>query len=193
MTAIRYTPHDQYGNVNGEYTFSGWTPKSGIMTADQTIEGTWTFRETTVTAHQVTYRWSGLPDGVTLYDAAGNTIVPTLPGGTSGLVKGQPYEVNTAGAPAGMQVYTHDEYGNADVCYTLGDWSASGTITMGDSDIVIVAAWTGESITIPEWKITYSWDGKIPDGVTLPTDDTSYKNNHPTRSTRPIQITRKSK
>lgn len=23
----------------------------------------------------------------------------------------------------------------------------------------------------------YSWDGKIPDGVTLPTDDTSYKNN----------------
>ena len=52
-----------------------------------------------------------------------------------------------------MQVYTHDEYGNADVCYTLGDWSASGTITMGDSDIVIVAAWTGESITIPEWKI----------------------------------------
>lgn len=48
---------------------------------------------------------------------------------------------------------------------------------MGDSDIVIVAAWTGESITIPEWKISYSWDGKIPDGVTLPTDDTSYKNN----------------
>lgn len=76
-----------------------------------------------------------------------------------------------------MQVYAHDEYGNADVCYTLGDWSASGTITMGDSDIVIVAAWTGESITIPEWKISYSWDGKIPDGVTLPTDDTSYKNN----------------
>ena len=171
--------HDQYGNVNGEYTFSGWTPKSGIMTADQTIEGTWTFRETTVTAHQVTYRWSGLPDGVTLYDAAGNTIVPTLPGGTSGLVKGQPYEVNTAGAPAGMQVYTHDKYGNADVCYTLGDWSASGTITMGDSDIEIVAAWTGESVEIPEWKITYFWDGKIPDGVILPTDGTSYKNNQP--------------
>ena len=59
---------DDFGNVNGVYTFHGWNHKTGeTITSDLTIEGTWSFETKTVDAHNVTYHWEGLP-GEQLYD-----------------------------------------------------------------------------------------------------------------------------
>ena len=57
---VLYT-HDTYGNVNGEYTFSGWTdPNDGTMVeGGVTITGTWSFQEVSVKTYTVKYDLNG--------------------------------------------------------------------------------------------------------------------------------------
>ena len=59
-TTVLYT-HDEYDNVNGKYTFSGWTdPNNGTMgEADVTITGTWSFQEVSVKTYTVKYDLNG--------------------------------------------------------------------------------------------------------------------------------------
>lgn len=108
--------------MNGVYTFSGWDTENGSIHSDLTIRGTWSLKETTVAQHNVTYTWD-LPEG-TYYTAAGTEIVPTLPDPHVGLVKNQGYTIDTL--RQGMVVYTHDQYGNVNASYTMGNWSDPG-------------------------------------------------------------------
>ena len=142
------TTHDAYGNVNGAYTFGGWDTKPGSsITSDMTIRGTWSFTETAVASHNIIYSWSGLPEGTTLYDEAGNVIVPGLPASITGLVNGQEYTIDNE-MPATV-VYTHDANGNRNGSYTFGEWNDPNSGIMGDSDVTVTGVWTGEEIEVP--------------------------------------------
>lgn len=68
-----------------------------------------------------------------------------------------------------MTVYTRDAYGNTNASYKLSTWTDPGNGTMGNSDVTITSEWVKTEIAVDTWKITYSWDGDIPTGVTLPT------------------------
>ena len=168
---------DEYGNINGAYTFSGWSPKKGNITSNLTITGTWSFEETTVAKHNSVYGWSGLPNEQ-LYDAAGNAVQrPAKPEGHMGLVKGQGYTVD--GTRYG-DVYTKDAFGNLNAKYTLGEWNDPNGGVMGESDVTISAQWKSEKIPVPTWKIKYEWSGDVPTGSytqTEPTDGKIYTNN----------------
>ena len=168
---------DEYGNINGAYTFSGWSPKKGNITSNLTITGTWSFEETTVAKHNAVYGWSGLPNEQ-LYDAAGNAVQrPAKPEGHMGLVKGQGYTVD--GTRYG-DVYTKDAFGNLNAKYTLGEWNDPNGGVMGESDVTISAQWKSEKIPVPTWKIKYEWSGDVPTGSytqTEPTDGKIYTNN----------------
>ena len=136
---------DEYGNVNGAYTFSGWDTENGNITSDLTITGTWSFEETTVAKHNAVYGWSGLPNEQ-LYDAAGNEVQrPAKPEGHMGLVKGQGYTVD--GTRYG-DVYTKDAFGNLNAKYTLGEWNDPNGGVMGESNVTISAQWKSEKILV---------------------------------------------
>ena len=151
--------YDKYGNVNGSYTFSGWNTTDGTITSDLTIQGTWTFASTTVERHQVVYEWTGLPEGATLYNAAGTEVVPKVPDSITNLVNNQSYIIDTT--KPGTVVYTHDEYGNKNAKYTLGAWSDPGNGKMGNADITVLGEWTKEDIEVQKYKVTYKYVGSI--------------------------------
>ena len=167
--------YDQYHNVNGVYTFSGWDTQPGRIQKNLEIKGIWSFEKTSVAQHNVSYQWSGLPKNATLYDEADVTVEPELPININGLVKGQPYQINRS--QEGTAVYTHDEYGNRNAKYTFGTWTDPNNGVMGESDVLVTGIWTSEVVDVPEYSIVYSWTGTVPDGVSLPEDDHSYKNN----------------
>ena len=171
--------YDEYGNVNGNYTFSGWDKQDGKMTEDLTVSGTWEFVETDVAKHNVSYTWKGLPEEA-LYDEAGKVIMPVLPDSITGLVKNQEYTVDTT--MPGTEVYTHDEFGNKNALYTLGEWQDPNSGKMGDSDVEVSAEWEATPVKVSEWRITYEWSGEVPEGdyiQEMPVDGKSYKNNEP--------------
>ncbi len=154
---------DAYGNETGKYTFSGWNdPGKGKMGDDNiVITGSWSYEAKTVGTHNITYRWTGLPDA-TLYDGEGKVVSPlTEPTDSTSYVKGQSYTVDKT-YTNGYVVYTHDEFGNNTASYTFTGWDHSDG-TMGDSDIEIAGRWVKASITVPNHKVTYSWD--LPDGM----------------------------
>ena len=167
--------YDQYHNVNGVYTFSGWDTQPGRIQKNLEIKGIWSFEKTSVAQHNVSYQWSGLPKNVTLYDEADVTVEPELPININGLVKGQPYQINRS--QEGIVVYTHDEYGNRNAKYTFGTWTDPNNGVMGESDVLVTGIWTSEVVDVPEYSIVYSWTGTVPGGVRLPEDNHSYKNN----------------
>ena len=139
---VVYT-HDQYGNVNASYTFSGWN-QSGTQTMgteDVTITGSWTKKDVAVESHKVTYSWTGLPDGeVTFYNADGDEVTVSVPKEQT-YAKGASYTVDTT-YNSETVVYTHDQYGNVNASYTFSGWDKSGTQTMGNSDVTITGSWT---------------------------------------------------
>lgn len=170
--------HDTYGNVNGKYTFKGWDHSGTInnITADVEIKGTWTLETVTVATHKVTYSWTGLPAGTKLYDINGNETNPTLPTDNNSYVKGQHYTVDST--MQGTEVYTHDAYGNINAKYTLSAWTDPNSGVMGTADVTVTAVWTGETVDVDKFVVSYSWDGNVPpaDKVTLPDSGTYSKN-----------------
>ena len=169
---------DDFGNVNGVYTFHGWNHQTGeTITSDLTIEGTWSFEPKTVDAHNVTYHWEGLP-GEQLYDKDGNKVTPQEPKGHTSLVNNQPYTVDRS--QENMVVYTHDQYGNVNAKYTLGTWQDPENGVMKNANITIEAKWTAEAVDVKTWNITYEWTGTtVPAGVNPPTDSRTYTNRQP--------------
>ena len=154
--------YDEYGNVNGNYTFSGWDKQDGKMTDDLTVSGTWAFAETDVAKHNVSYTWKGLPEEK-LYDEAGNETTPVLPDSITGLVKNQEYTVDTT--MPGTEVYTHDEFGNKNALYKLGEWQDPNSGKMGDNEVVITGEWILESIPVEKYSVQYTYTGNIPQGA----------------------------
>ncbi|MCI9129955.1 MAG: hypothetical protein HFJ65_06590 [Eggerthellaceae bacterium] len=189
VTDTSYDPiytYDQYGNANGAYTFKGWSLEgSRVIEEDTIIYGTWSpYKESDVSKHQVSYTWKGLPTDAKLYNESGEEVAPKVPESITGLVKNQPYTVDTE--KPGTVVYTHDAYGNPNGKYTLGSWKigedvVAGEQTMGEADVIIEGSWTMKPITVPgPWKITYDWGTEnVPAGVTEPTDAKIYTNNEP--------------
>ncbi len=143
---------DAFGNVTERYTFSGWDTEDGKITSDLTISGEWTSEVVPVAVNNVVYAWTGLPQGVTLYDAAGNVVVPTVPGSITGLVNNQPYTID-AYMP-GTVVYTQDAAGNQTASYTLGDWTDPNNGIMGTQNVTVSAAWMGVTIPVPPTPVT---------------------------------------
>ena len=163
-------PHtDPYGNVNGNYIFSGWQdPNRGVMgEEDVTIPGVWSYQTTEVPTHKVLYAWTGaIPDG---------EILPIDP---NAYVKNQSYQVDTA-YTAQTVIQSFDAFGNVNGKYTFSGWTDPNNGVMGDEDITVQGVWTFESVNVPAHRVLYEWSGDIPAGETLPTDPNSYVENQP--------------
>ena len=151
--------YDQYHNVNGVYTFSGWDTQPGRIQKNLEIKGIWSFEKTSVAQHNVSYQWSGLPENATLYNEADVAVVPELPTSINGLVKGQSYKINRSQEK--IAVYTHDEYGNRNAKYTLGTWNDPNNGVMGERDVLVTGEWTRENIEVQKYKVTYKYVGSI--------------------------------
>lgn len=171
------TTYDEWNNVTGTYTFSGWDTEDGKITENLTIRGTWKYDKTDVAKHNVNYIWHNFPAG-TLYNDEGIVVTPEKPTSITDLVKGQKYTIDKA--MPGTIVYTHDDLGNVNAKYELSAWTDPGNGTMGEADITVSATWVKEDVEVKTWKLTYAWNGDVPTGVyaqILPTDDTAYRNN----------------
>jgi len=121
--------HDEYGNVNGEYSFSGWTdPSNGTISgASVVITGSWTFTTVEVDKWDVIYEWYDAPD------------IAEIPDSVLDIVNGATHTVDTT--------YTTDTeiiYGSA--IYTFLGWDKSGTLTVTE-DITIVGRWVTDVYT----------------------------------------------
>lgn len=153
--------HDQYGNYNGQYVFSGWDAENGYITSNMTITGSWKFEEAAVPAHNVTYSWTGLPEDVELFAATGSVVDPQLPATQAGLVKGQKYTVAGSYTP----VYTHDTYGNVNGKYTFSNWNVTGIQTMGEANVEVTGVWTHEDVEVASNPVAYAYEGTVPAGA----------------------------
>jgi uncharacterized repeat protein (TIGR01451 family)/fibro-slime domain-containing protein/uncharacterized repeat protein (TIGR02543 family) len=169
---------DAYGNVDGTWTFSGWTdPENGTMgDADVAITGTWAFVPIAVPTHKVTYSWGG--------DAPTGDFAQTVPGGTAGLVNNQPYQVDGK-YTKGYVVKGTDAWGNVTGTWTFSGWTDPNAGTMGETDVTITGSWAYVAQEVPAHKVAYSWASATP-GMDLPaglgeppTDAASYVKNQP--------------
>ena len=149
---------DEFGNVNGKYTFSGWklgdkvvTGKQTINASDVTLTGEWKHEEVTVGKHTVTYEWDGeAPTGV------------TLPG---------PFTVeNNATHEVDIEYSQGYEVKTDEGTYTFSGWDESGTITVTDT-ITIKGSWKFTPKASAEKKIIVNfnngggtWTDETPDG-----------------------------
>jgi hypothetical protein len=145
---------DQYGNVNGTWTFSGWTdPNGGTMGAsDVTVTGTWTYEAKSIGTSTVTYSWTS---GTTGKELPGN--IGTIPDAVTDLVKNQTYTID--------KTYTNQSTVDAKDAdnHVLGTWTFSGWTdpnngTMGASDVTVTGAWTFKAAS---YTITYQVDGAV--------------------------------
>ena len=164
---------DQYGNVIGTYTFSGWNdPNNGVMgDSNITITGHWTYEGQQVAAHKITYDWGteNIPEGADVIMPVDETLY----------VNGEPYKVDET-FTAGQTINETDAHGNVIGTYTFSGWTDPNNGVMGDSDLTITGRWTYEGKPIPTHKITYDWGTEnVPAGETLPVDETSYVKNQP--------------
>ncbi|MCD8017564.1 MAG: SHIRT domain-containing protein, partial [Oscillospiraceae bacterium] len=88
-----------------------------------------------------------------------------LPTNSHYYITGQDYTVDTE-YTNGTVLYTHDEYGNVTGTYTFNGWDKSNG-TIENADVEVTGTWTYAEQTVPEYKVTYSWEGLPEDGTTL--------------------------
>ena len=143
---------DDYDNVNGIYTFSGWNdPNNGVMgDSDITITGRWTYEGQQVANHKITYDW-----GTENIPERADVILPI---NSNTYVKGQPYEVDKT-FTAGKTIDVTDQYGNVIGTYTFSGWNDPNNGEMGDSDITITGHWTYEKIDPETVTLDYDANG----------------------------------
>ena len=161
---------DAYGNVDGRWTFSGWTdPGYGVMgESDVTVTGMWTYEDQEVATHSITYQWENAPEG---------DYAPTLPLDKRTYVKGEGYEVSSS-YPAGYTIEELDAYTNVKGVWTFSGWTDPNNGTMGDENIVIIGSWTYEPVAVAMHGVTYDWGTEnIPDDVLKPVDPDRYVKN----------------
>ena len=160
---------DDFGNVNGRYSFSGWNdPNNRIMgDADVTISGVWIYEAVDVLTHKVYYTWSG--------EIPADAVIPS---DANSYAKNQKYSVDTTFTSA-TEVLSHDAFGNINGKYTFSGWEDPNSGVMGDADVTVSGVWSYEAITVPAYKVIYTWSGDIPPSEMLPSDINSYVNNQP--------------
>ena len=150
--------HDEYGNVNGQYTFSGWSDSNNGTIGNQNvvITGSWSYEAEEVGTHSVSYDWGSenIPDGV------------TLPSTIPDLVKGQRYTVDTT-YTAETVIEVKDQYGNVTGTYTFSGWNDPNHGVMGDQNVVITGSWDYTNQPVEEHQVIYKWED-APTNVTLP-------------------------
>ncbi len=160
---------DAYGNVNGRYTFSGWSdPNVGVMgNANVTISGVWQYESVSVPSHQIYYVWSGeVPQG------------QALPTDVKSYYENQSYAVDDTYTSATV-IPTYDEFGNLNGRYVFSGWTDPNGGVMGQTDITVRGVWEYHTIPVLTHKVIYLWSGQIPDGQTLPLDPHTYVLNQP--------------
>ena len=161
---------DGFGNINGEWTFSGWD-QSGTLTVTQneTVSGNWVFTNITVPTHDVTYAWTG--------DVPTGTYAQTIPANDLGITNNATHVVDTAFSSSTV-INRYDTFGNIDGRWEFSGWSESGTLTLA-ADVAITGAWTLIPMAVNTWDVTYNWTGNVPTGIyaqTIPADDLGITN-----------------
>lgn len=170
--------YDKYGNKNGEYGFSGWTPTGDITVNENiVIKGSWTHHDENVATHNVSYKWN-LPTDLKFFDADGNVVTaPSVPVDPNLYVYNQPY---TVASTSYADLYTQDNFGNKTAKYAFVAWDKAGEQKMGNSDVTINGTWKMTTIPVNTWTITYKWYNDIyPESAKLPSEITGYVNNRP--------------
>ena len=139
---------DQYGNVIGVYTFSGWDTTDGTMGENNlTISGTWRYEGQQVATHKITYDW-------------GNENIPageTLPVDENTYVKNQPYEVDKT-FTKGYEIKIMDDHNNLVGVYVFSGWDTEDGI-MGDNDLTIKGSWKYDKINPETFTLDYDANG----------------------------------
>ena len=133
---------DSYGNINGVYTFSGWTdPNNGIMgDANVTIKGTWTYTPMDVTKYTVTYTYEG--------DTPTNA--PAVPEDEHKYVNNEPFTASTAKV---ADIPTYDTYRNQNGVWKFNRWTpVSGKIE--GANVTIKGSWSYETVQVATHSIT---------------------------------------
>ena len=133
---------DSYGNINGVYTFSGWTdPNNGIMgDANVTIKGTWTYTPMDVTKYTVTYTYEG--------DTPTNA--PAVPEDEHKYVNNEPFTASTAKV---ADIPTYDTYRNQNGVWKFNGWTpVSGKIE--GANVTIKGSWSYETVQVATHSIT---------------------------------------
>lgn len=130
---------DAFGNINGRYTFSGWTDaEGGIMgNADVTVSGVWSYESVNVSTHKVNYIWSG--------EVPENAVLPT---DENTYAKNQAYPVDETYTSL-SELITYDEEGNPNGRYTFSGWTDSCGGIMGEEDVTIFGVWEFKVIAPP--------------------------------------------
>ena len=141
--------YDAYGNVDGRWTFSGWTdPNNGVMgEADVTVTGEWDYEAVEVATHKVSYSWTDAPDG---------EYAKELPSEITGLVKSEPYAIDTV-YHEGYTVDHFDAYGNVDGRWTFSGWTDPNNGVMGEADVTVTGSWSYE-VLVTYRVVNGSWD-----------------------------------
>lgn len=164
---VVYT-RDQYGNVNGVYTFSGWTdPNNGVMgTEDVTVTGSWTFEGVKVATYNVTYK----------YDGAVPNNAPALPESAT-YVLNEPVEIADNPTLDG---------------WTFSGWSITEDFLMPNHDVTITGSWTPNTTDLSVTGYKGVYDAKT-HGVTvsgaLATDTITYTVNGQSSNNQFVNVT----
>ena len=128
---------DQYGNVTGIWTFSGWKLDGKVVTGEQImgdetvyLRGVWTLTEQDVPKHTVSYDWG-----------ENAPASETLPAGITGLVKGESYTIDSTYTSATVVEVT-DDSGVVIGTYTFSGWTDPNDGVMGETDVTVTGTWT---------------------------------------------------
>lgn len=136
---------DTYGNVDGRWTFSGWTdPNHGVMgTENVTVTGSWTYAKVNASTYSVIYNWTNEPTG---------DYAQKLPLDEKVYISGQPYDVDKI-FTSQTKVEHLDAYGNVDGWWTFSGWTDPNHGIMGTENVIVTGSWKWVG---PLFTVTYS-------------------------------------
>ncbi len=183
---------DAFGNVNGIYSFSGWTdPNNGVMgDEDITIRGEWKKEILPPPVYQITYLWTGdVP------------LSELLPNDSGDYMENQSYNVDATYTDQSV-IEVKNELGEIIGRYTFSGWEDPNNAVMGAEDVVIRGVWVYEDLLnspIPDPETPPEGitpdpeqeqnpnEGQIPDEE-HPTEDESKPQELPNPSTGDVPI-----
>lgn len=87
----------------------------------------------------------------------------TLPTDSNLYAKDDSYTIDT-NYPANYTVKITDQLNNVTGVYTFSGWTDPNNGVMGESTVTVTGSWSYTPVTVPTWKVEYSWTN-APDGV----------------------------